>query len=78
MKLQEGHVFTGVCLSMGVGIFGPMFFPGGGYLVPGPFWRLVWLWGYVGGGGVPIWTCDTIGHGWQADGTFPTRMRSCF
>ena len=27
-KLGEGNVFTGVCLSTGVGISGPMSFPG--------------------------------------------------
>ena len=46
-KLEEGNVFTGVCLSMGVGISGPMSFQGVGisgpmsflreFLVPGPF-----------------------------------------
>ena len=62
-----GWVSLVPCFFQGVGIW---------YQVPSRGWY--GYGGMSGVGGVPVWTWDTIGHGWQADGTYPTRMRSCF
>ena len=78
-KLQEGNVFTDICLSTG-GISGPMSFQGCGWVDISSPMSLLGVCpggGYVLGGGYPSKDRDTMGYGRQSDGTHPTRMLSC-